>query len=391
MYRGTALVSRGDVVLVTINYRLGVLGFLNLKELTGGKIPSTGCEGLLDQTAALEWVRDNIAAFGGDPAKVTLFGESAGGMSIGCLMNLPKARGLFHRAIIESAVGEMARPLGPSVEGSKVFLNIVGLNASDIQGLRALSVKQLLAAQQELAVRTGQGLAPAIPVADTEILPRMPLESFEAGQAARVPTLIGSNLEEQKLFSMMDPGFRKMDEIALKKFVERIAGIKNAPLIIAAYRKARTGRGEPVTPPEMFSAINSDLMFRQTALRMVEAQCKYGQPAYNYLFTWKSPAMGGALGACHALEIGFVFGNYEPNFCGTGPAADKLALYMQDAWIAFARTGNPGCMSLGEWPQYCDQRQTMVFGPQSRVVKAPYEEERHIWETFEILRLSNMP
>jgi para-nitrobenzyl esterase len=306
-------------------------------------------------------------------------------------MTMPRARGLFHKAISESAVGGMARPLKESVEGTKEFLDIARIDASDTAALRALKVEQLLAAQGELALRIGQGLAPAIPVADGEILPTLPLDSFEAGQAFRVPFIGGSNLEEQKLFSMMDPGFLKMDELALRKFAERIVGVKNAHVLIAAYKKARTGRGEPVAPSELFSAINSDLMFRQSALRMVEAQVKFGQPAYNYLFTWKSPAAGGMLGACHALEIGFIFGNYEPGFCGSGPDADRLALQMQDAWLAFARTGNPGCPSLGEWPQYGGQRQTLVFSKNSRVEKAPYEEERRIWETFTDVHPPNMP
>jgi para-nitrobenzyl esterase len=390
-YHGTALVQRGNVVFVSLNYRLGVLGFLNLKEATGGKIPATGNEGLLDQIAGLEWVRDNIAAFGGDPSNVTVFGESAGGMSIGCLMSMPKARGLFHKAISESAVGGMARPLKESVEGAREFLDILKTGASDIAALRELKIEQLLAAQGELAVRTGQGLAPAIPVADGQVLPGLPLDVFEAGRAHKVPFVAGSNLDEQKLFSMMDPGFTQMDELALQKFAERIVGVKNAPFLIAAYKEARSRRGEPLEPPELFSAINTDLMFRQTALRMVEAQAKNGQPAYNYLFTWKSAAMGGMLGACHGLEIGFVFGNYEASFCGSGPAADKLSAQIQDAWLAFARTGDPACQSLGEWPQYHNQRQTLVFSKNSRVEKALYEDERRIWETFTDIHLPNMP
>jgi para-nitrobenzyl esterase len=389
-HRGMALPARGDVVLVTLNYRLGVLGFLNLNKVTGGKIPATGNEGLLDQIAALGWVRDNVAAFGGDPANVTVFGESAGGMSIGCLMNMPKARGLFHKAIIESAVGEMSRPLDLSVRGTEELLKILGVGASDVKALRALKVEKILSAQAELAVRTGQGLAMAIPVADGKDLPQMPLDSFAAGLAAKIPSLIGSNLDEQKLFSLMDPHFPKMDESDLTKYVERAAGAKNAPALIAAYRKARSVRGEPVTPPEMFSAMNSDLMFRRTALLMVQAQHKYGQPVYNYLFTWKSPALGGALGACHSLEIGFVFGNYDPNFCGSGPAADKLAGQIQDAWIAFARTGNPSCESLGVWPQFGSEKQTMVLGPESHVEIEPYS-ERRIWDTVKKVALASLP
>ncbi len=391
MYRCTALAERGDIVLVSLNYRLGVLGYLNFKEITGGKIPSTGNEGLLDQIAGLEWVRDNIAAFGGDPANVTIFGESAGGMSLGCLMSIPRARGLFHRAISESAVGGMARPLKEALECTREFLDIVGIKATDTAALRALRVEQILSAQGELGLRTGQSLAPAIPVADGEILPMLPLEAFESGQALRVPLLAGSNLDEQKLFSMMDPGFLKMDELALRKYAERIVGAKNAPVLIDTYKQARSGRGEPVAPSDLFSAINTDLMFRLTALRMVEAQVKYGLPAYNYLFTWKSPAAGGVLGACHALELGFVFGSCDPGFCGSGAEVDRLSLQIQEAWLSFARTGNPACPSLGEWPQYNGRRQTMVFSAGSRVEKALYEEERRIWGTFTDIHTPNMP
>ena len=181
MYRTGTIASNGNIVLVTINYRLGVLGFLNLNEVTEGRIPSTGNEGLQDQVAALKWVRDNIAAFGGDPNNVTIFGESAGAMSVGCLLNLPEARGLFHKAILESAVGEMARPLDMSVKIAEEFLKIVGLNANDISALRALPIKKLLQAQQRSPVKTGQGAAPVIPVADGAVMPKMPLESLEAG------------------------------------------------------------------------------------------------------------------------------------------------------------------------------------------------------------------
>ena len=382
MYSASTLVKRGNIVLVTLNYRLGVLGFLNFKELTGGQIPATGNEGLLDQIAGLEWVRANIAAFGGDPGNVTIFGESAGAMSVACLMTMPKARGLFQKAIMESPVGEIARPLVKSIETCKEFLKIVGIEPSNVKVLRSLKVERLLSAQLELGIRTGEGIAPAIPVADGGILPKMPLEAFETGLAARVPTIIGTNLDEQRLFSLMNPNFLKTDEQALQKYAENIVGAKNAPILIDTYRRARKARGEPISPPDLVAAMTSTLMYRETALRMVIAQHKYGQPAYNYLFTWKSPAMRGILGACHALEIGFVFGNYDSVFCGSGPEADKLSLQIQDAWAAFARTGNPGTESLGEWPVYGNQRQTMILSGSSHVEKAPYEEERHIWETF---------
>jgi para-nitrobenzyl esterase len=144
-------------------------------------------------------------------------------------------------------------------------------------------------------------------------------------------------------------------------------------------------------PFDLFSAINTDVMFRKTAIRIAEAQCKYGPGAYNYLFTWQSPAAGGKLGACHVLEVGFVFGNHVASFNGSGPEADALSTQMQDAWASFARTGNPSCASLGEWPQYDPGRSTMLLGRNSRVEKAVYEEERQIWETVREIKYSNMP
>lgn len=390
-YTTGTLAANGNIVLVTINYRLGALGFLNLKELTNGKIASTGNEGLQDQVAALGWVKQNIAAFGGDPNNVTVFGESAGAMSIGCLLNFPEARGLFHKAVLESPVGEMARPLDMSVEIAGEFLKALDLSAHDIAALRNLSLGKMLRAQRVVAAKTGQGGAPAIPVADGIVMPRMPLASLEAGQGFKVPTLVGSNLEEDKLFSMMSPKVYRIDEEGLRNAASRFVVARDADKLIEAYRNAKALRGEPVTPFELYSALSTDVMFRKTAIRIAEAQCKHAPGGYNYLFCWKSPAAGGRLGACHALEVGFVFGNPDASFGGSGPAADKLSREMQDAWLSFAHTGNPSCESLDTWPQYCEGRASMIFDSNSRVEKASHEEERHVWETLEELEYSSMP
>ncbi len=390
-YSTGTLASNGNIVLVTINYRLGALGFLNLKELTGGKIPSTGNEGLQDQIAALQWVRENIASFGGDPDNVTVFGESAGGMSVGCLLNMPEARGLFHKAIIQSAVGEMARPLDMSVKIAEEFLRTVNLSAQDIGALRALPVEKMIRAQQKVAAKMGQGGAPLIPVADGIVMPRMPLASLEAGHGLKVPTLVGSNLEEDKLFSMMMPKVYSIDDAGLRETAARFVGERDVARLIETYRRARAARGEPVTPFEIYSAMSTHVMFRKTAIRIAEAQCRHASGGYNYLFCWKSPAAKGKLGACHALDLGFVFGNHDATFCGNGPEADHLSRVMQDAWASFARTGNPSCKSLGEWPQYCEGRSSMIFDRTSRLEKAAYEEERQVWETLEELEYSSMP
>jgi para-nitrobenzyl esterase len=390
MFRNGSLTRRGDVVLVTLNYRLGILGFLNLKAITDGKIPATGNEGLLDQVAALKWVKTNIAAFGGDPANVTIFGESAGGMSVISLMVLPKAQGLFHKAIIESAVGAIARPLKDSVKTAQVFLKTVGLKPTDVVKLRSISVKKILAAQTQVALETGQGAAPCIPVADGKIMPLMPLEAFAAGKAAPVPTIVGSNLDEQKLFSMMDPNSLKMDENSLIKTLERNVPADKIAGLIEDYRQARKKRGLPVTPFELFSAINTDLMFRQIALHIASCQHSNGVPAYHYLFTWVSPAAGGALGSCHALEVGFVFGTHDPMFCGGGPPADKLNEQIQEAWTAFAKTGNPSSKGLGKWLKYGVARNTMIISENSRMEKKVLEVERQAWQKVGQVSLSKM-
>ncbi len=172
---GDKLALNGNVVVVTINYRLGILGFMNLNEITKGRIPSTGNEGLLDQIAALEWVRDNIAVFGGDPENITMFGESAGAMSIGCLMTMSAAKGLFQKAILESPVGELARPLEQSLKIPDEFLDVVRVKADDVDSLRTIPVEHILSAKQEVAIRTGAGVTSVMPVADWKVMPVMPL------------------------------------------------------------------------------------------------------------------------------------------------------------------------------------------------------------------------
>lgn len=384
VYNGRTLSQRGDSVVVTINYRLGSLGFLNLNEVTGGRIPATGNEGLLDQVAALKWVGDNITAFGGDPNNVTIFGESAGGMSVGCLLALPPARGLFHRAIPQSGAANTAQPLDQAVQVGEQFLDILGLRASDIDALCSLKVEQLLAAEQELVprmLRSNLRLGmPLQPVIDGKTLPALPIDAIEEGSADKIPVLVGSTLDEWKLLGMGDQALPKLDEAGLVRRCQRLMPGANVEDLIETYRQARAKRGAATTPAELFMAIQTDRVFRIPAIRLTEAQRHHNQPAYNYLFTWRSPLSGGILGACHALELGFLFGTYEENFSGTGPAADALAGNIQDAWLAFARTGDPSCADLGAWPPYADRRETMLLGEDCHLEEEPYDEERRAWD-----------
>jgi para-nitrobenzyl esterase len=384
---GSRLASRGDVVVVTINYRLGALGFLNLNEVTGGKIPATGNEGLLDQILALEWVRDNIAGFGGDTANVTVFGESAGAMSIACMMAMPVASGSFRRAILESGAGNTAVSLENATEASRTFLKFLGVKPDDINTIRAFSPEKLMAAQLEMMLAGRKGSVPATsmaPTIDGKILPRPAIESIRAGSAGKVDAIIGCNAEEWKLFTVMNAKTTKVDEARMIRRLEKLLPPGTAVSVAEAYRNARAKREEDTSPSEILSAIQSDLTFRVPGVQVAEAQSRYNTNTYSYLFSWKSPILG--LGACHALEIGFVFGTHDSAFCGTGPSADLLSLNIQDSWTAFARTGNPGSLGVGDWPSYGVKRRTMILDKKCYVVDAPYDEERQAIEVLPIFK-----
>lgn len=380
---GHYLAKRGDIVLVTINYRLGPLGFLRLKELTGGRITSTGNEGLLDQIAAIKWVRDNIAQFGGDPSNITVFGESAGAMSIGCLLAMPAARGLFQKAILQSGANTF-RPLDQAVRVASRFIDNLGAAAGDTRELMSFSPEDLIKVQVPPQELGAQGSLPSVrgatlePVVDGDTLPLIPLDAVEKGSARGVAVLTGSNLDEAKLFGGNSPAMKKLDNDGLLGRVERLMPLEYGKPIIEKYRAARTKRGLDASPGQILMAIQTDQQFRIPDVRLAETQHKLGIKAYNYLFTWESPMPG--LGACHALDVGFVFNALEPGFHGSGPDAEKLVGYMQDAWIAFARNGDPSCDSLGKWPLYSDKRNTMILGKDCRVEASPYEEERRIWD-----------
>ncbi|OGN88874.1 MAG: hypothetical protein A2158_08425 [Chloroflexi bacterium RBG_13_46_14] len=383
---GVKLASRGDVVVVSINYRLGLLGFLNLDEITGGRIPSSGNEGLLDQVAALRWVRDNISVFGGDPDNVTVFGESAGAMSIGCLLAMPEARGLFHKAILQSGVGSTVSLLDAGIMLSGKLLEYFGLKPEDTDAMLNLSVDELLEANQELKRQFARKeeeemrITVTAPVIDGKIIPDIPYELIKKGAGAGVQIIAGTNLEEWTLLCMMDTRLPDLNETGLLRRLDYYLPSEYAYGLVEAYRAARSARGMCTSAPEIFKAIQTDRMFRMPCLKVVDAQTRHNPSTYNYLFTWKSPALGGTLGACHSLDIGFVFGTYVPEFHGSGPATERLSTNMQDAWLAFARTGDPSCESLGAWLPYGQNRTTMVFGEESRLEDAPYDEERRAWD-----------
>jgi para-nitrobenzyl esterase len=387
IYDGSTLARRGDVVVVGINYRLGPLGFMRLADVTKGQIASTGSEGILDQIAALEWVRDNIEGFGGDPQNVTIFGESAGGMSVGALLAAPAARGLFHKAIPQSGACHTGTQRERANRNAERVMAKLG--AANADAMRALTAAQLLSGTLLPDGKTPDpefGMAYQ-PVIDGAVIPRMPIEMVTEGASSDVAIMVGSTLDEWKLFAPMDRGLRNLDRAGLATRYSRRMAPEMADGLIASYESARASRGASTTAADLFNALETDRIFRIPAVRLAEVHAQRRSRIFNYLFTWPSPAAGGMLGSCHALELGFVFGTNNlpgmPQFAGTGPFVERLATEIQDAWLAFARSGDPSCEKLGAWPQYdASRRATMILGEKSSVQDAPYDGERRAWDAI---------
>lgn len=384
LYEGRALVERGDVVLVTINYRLGVLGYLDLPELDG----ATANAGQLDQIAALEFVRDNIARFGGDPGNVTIFGESAGGMAVSVLLGMPAARGLFHKAIAQSGAAAATQDRETAAQVADVWLRQLGLSRRSLAGLRDLPASDLLAAQVASAneLRNGRIFLANAPVVDGTTLPMHPLQAVREGAAAAVPLLTGTTRDEWRLFEM--PSLMK--DIDARGIVKRLAAQlpddADVERLVALYAEAR---GEDPARPEqakwIHHALQTDRTFRIPATQLAEAQAAHQAATFMYLFSWSSPARRGELGACHAIELPFVFGTLDApgmdRFSGSGPDAEQLAERMMDAWLAFARTGDPNHAGLPKWERYePTRRATMDLGAEPSLCDAPMERERRAWQ-----------
>jgi para-nitrobenzyl esterase len=379
VYDGAALAKNGDVVVVSLNHRLNVFGFLYLGELAGPEYAQSGNAGMLDIMLAIWWVRDNIAMFGGNPADVTIFGESGGGLKVSTVLAMRSARGLVHKAIIQSGPGVRCLTKDAATAAATSLLAQAGLKLpEDIERLRSLPASTLVEAavavqRREQAAGRSFQLAP---VMDSITMAAHPFDPAATATAAKVPLLIGHTKDEGTFFIATDAKFGAFNEEDLKQRADAMAPGKSEALI-AALKQMRPG----ATPSELIAALFTATWAFSGTVTLAERKARQDAPVYAYMLTWETPVAGGVLGATHALDLPMMFNTIETarSFVGPGEAPQKIADQMHAAWIAFAKSGNPNTPGLPHWPQYAESRRaTMMFDLESRVVDDPWPDIRNI-------------
>jgi len=378
-YPGLELARFGDVVVVGVNHRLNLFGFLYLEEISGFENAASGNVGLLDLVAALQWVRDNIEGFGGDPENVTIFGQSGGAAKVTTLMAMPAARGLFHRAIAQSDYDGGIRGVRPetATEVARAIIASLGVTPGDPSALRRLPAEALLAAME-----TSGTTRRLVPVVDGRTLPRHPFDPDAPEVSAEVPLLIGATALETTSVLLMqgaDAGLFELDEAGLRERLVEFGRLPPAAAegLIAVYRRSHP----EASPARIFFLITSGLTFGAPCTTLAERKAAAGgAPAYLYLWRWETPVLEGRFGSAHGIDIPFVFHDVDNRANGdTGTASERYALQDQvaGAWGAFARSGDPNHAGLPRWPAYePGRRATMIFDTPCGVEDDPGREER---------------
>ncbi len=375
IHAGERLVARGDVVLVTFDYRLGALGFLH----TG----ASSNLGMRDQLAALNWIQRNIEAFGGDPHRVTLFGESAGAMCLLTLMGMPAADQLFHAGIVQSGAASWIADADAAELTRRTFAAEVG--SDDPEVWRSLSTEHLLAAQQsvEAQIRAATGRGAFRPLLDGQLIEVDGQQAQDRAANQGRPLMLGSNGDEQRLFLAMRRNMERDDAVArLSRALPMPtpAARRAAATLLDGYADQHPG----YTTLECLAAAETELHYRRPLLALAARREAASARSWNYLFTWPSPALRGRLGACHALEIPFVFGTLDApgmsRFAGTDAEAWALSERMMDAWAAFARHGDPRS-AVSDWhPWDRLQQLAWIADREARVESDPRAEEGAMWD-----------
>ena len=376
---GTALARRGDVVMVSLNHRLNVFGFTQLTDIAGPEFAHSGNAGMLDIIAALEWVRDNIEAFGGDPGRVMVFGASGGGMKTSFLMGSPRAHGLFHRAGVQSGPGLSFMTPDQAAHATELLLGNLGLRPNDARKLQTMPSQQLLAAYHAVAAKLPPkrfiDLPSFSPVLDPDLLPRHPFSPDASPLARAIPMLIGWNAQEMSFFMGNDPAAFTLDEAGLRERLATFLGHRAD----AAYRLYLRQYPGTSASRRFIQAYSDYSLMVPTLAQADRKDAAGGAPVFAYRFDRQSPALGGKLGALHTSEAPYVFNAVEKSVAMTGdtPQARALAGVMSSAWVHFATTGNPNGSVMPYWPRYTARGgEVMLFSDRPQVAIHPQAEER---------------
>lgn len=385
-WNGRNLARTADVVVVSIEYRTGALGFLHLADAFGPEFEGSGCAGILDQIAALRWVGENAAAFGGNPANITLFGESAGAMSIGTLLAMPEAAGLFSKAVLQSGASHAVLDRETAAEGTGIFLGAAGV--SDPGDLLSMTPEQIVEIQVATTldiIRDRRGPERALgmawaPVVDGLFLPQHPIDAVAEGSAKEIPLIIGTTRDEFRLFSVLMSMPLPRDEEKLAARVRHVFGDRGDP-DRAARGYVQDAGGDPAAAATDFL---TDLIFRIPAERLAEAQSQHRKDTLVYRFDWPSPLLDGRLGACHAIELPFLFDPGPDSVMAAlaGPNPPRgLTSVVQGAWGDFAHDREVRLDPLGIWPCWNPkERPTALLDSECTVAEAPDAERLARWD-----------
>ncbi|MHB8463961.1 MAG: carboxylesterase/lipase family protein [Acidimicrobiales bacterium] len=386
MYDGTPLAERGDAVVVTINHRLGILGFLHLEDVAGEEYRGSGNAGMLDIVQALEWVRDNIANFGGDRSRVLVFGGSGGASKTSALTGFPSARGLFHRGALLSGPYTRARTRESAAAITAQFLERLGLSAAEVGTLHELPVDVLMKEGEHLAMPIDAGLAsaaspeafmPMQPVVDGFTMTHHPLDPVASPHGTDVAFMVGSTKDDMKMIMLAMPWFGKLDDAGLAQMAKSSFG-DLADEMLVAY-----GRTYPsFTPTQIACQFVTDRVMWAGGIDWVERKVKGGgAPVYSYRFDYETPIMGGVLGATHGGDIVFALNNHGLTpMAGDRPENERMGTLMSEAFVRFARDGDPNHPDLPAWRPYeLGSREVMVFDVEPHVEVDPAADLRRLY------------
>lgn len=365
-FDGDPLARLGNSVVVTVNHRLGPLGYLDLGALGGSsRFAQAGVVGMLDLVAALEWVRENISHFGGDPGNVTIFGQSGGGAKVSTLMVMPSAKGLFHKAAVQSGSALTLRSREQSRERAAALIAELGVSESNLEALQNVPWSTIIEAE------ANRGFGPAV---DGTVIPSDPFDPVAPEISADVPMIIGYTREDSAIRNL---SASSLTEEELKTWAQNSYD-ENATRILTTYRKVYPN----ATPFQIQARIRTDANTGHRAATMAERKSAQNRgKAYLYVMAWPSPAFEGRFGAVHGVDLGLVFGNPRNPIAGNTAEARKMADIVGSTFVAFAKTGNPNCDKIPHWPVYDrESRPTMIFDTECRVLDDPTRELRLMWE-----------